>query len=185
MDTAVKKSVEWPQHILEFFWERGLEGQRIRVPRRRLPSLVSHYKSRLLDEDVEAAYEQNGVTFYLEKSSWLRFSDRFNRNRVAVKFNLKPRTAGSVCQAAWKAWRDWFGHKERLTLENLRDLAETAGIEYSSLYLTYLKIRQQLRRGEKVHVQEHTGYHQVQDRIIQQVIELAQASILSCSWRSS
>ena len=181
----MKRSVEWPQNILEFFWERGLEGKRIRVPKRRLPGLVSHYKSRLLDEDVEAVYEQSGVTFYLEKSSRLRFSDRFNRNSVAAKFNLKSRTAGSVCQAAWKAWRDWFGHKERLKLEHLRDLAEEASIDYTALSFTYLAIRKQLRRGEEVQADDHTGYHQVQAHVIQPVIELARASIESCPWRSS
>lgn len=67
----------------------------------------------------------------------------------------------------------------------MRDLAGEAGIEYGSLFFTYLAIRKQLRKGEMVQAHEHTGYHQVQPHVIQQVIELAQASIDGCPWRSS
>jgi hypothetical protein len=98
---------------------------------------------------------------------------------------LKVRTAASLSQAAWKAWRDWFGHKERLHLEHLRDLAGEAGIEYSSLFFTYLAIRKQLREGKEVDPHDHAGYHQVQVHVIQPVIELARASIESSSWRRS
>ena len=87
--------------------------------------------------------------------------------------------------AAWKAWRDWFGHKERLYLEQLRDLAEEIGIEYTGIYFTYLGIREKLRRGEEADIDEAASYHRVQVHAIKPVLDLAKASIESCPWRSS
>ena len=173
-----------PQEVKELLWKHGLAGQRIYVPNQPSPNLITRHLPLVLME-IEETYHDDGITFYLEKSARDRFSGRFGKSRITARYRLKVRTAASLSLAAWKAWRDWFGHRERLNLEKLRELAREAGIEYGSLFFTYLAIRKQLRRGEPVQAHEHTGYHQVEAHVIQPVIDLAQASIEGCPWRSS
>ena len=179
-----------PQELIDLAQKCGLAGRRVYIPKQSKtrfsdsPTLVTSHATKTVLE-VESTYEQRGVTFYLESSPRKSFSSMFGKSRTASTFNLKLRTASRVVSAAYKVWREWFSRKERITLEKLRDLAEEAGIEYSSLYLTYLKIREQLRKGEKVDVREHAGYHQISSDFIQHLIMLAKASIESCTWRSS
>lgn len=173
-----------PQEVKEILWKHGLAGRRIYVPNQPSPNLITRHLPVVLRE-VEETYHDDGITFYSEKAARDRFSGKFGKNRIAARFGLKVRTAASLSRAAWNAWRDWFGHKERLNLEQLRNLAGEAGIEYGSLFFTYLAIRKRLRMGEAVQAHDHTGYHQVQAHEIQPVIELARASIEGCPWRSS
>lgn len=173
-----------PNEVKELLWKHGLAGRRIYVPTQPSPNLITRHLPLVLME-VEETYHDDGITFYFEKSSRDRFSGKFGKSRIAARYGLKVRTAASLSLTAWKAWRDWVGHKERLHLDRLRDLAREAGIEYGSLFFTYLAIRKQLRKGEEVLAHEHSGYHQVQPHVIQQVIELAQASIEGCPWRSA
>jgi hypothetical protein len=109
----------------------------------------------------------------------------FGTKAIVSKFQLKPRTATRVALASWKAWREWFSHKERLGLEQLRTIAEESGCEYTDLFLSYREIRSKIRSGQDVDVRYYTGYHGVSEKTIQQVIGLARASIESCPWRSS
>ena len=173
-----------PQEIKELLWKHGLEGKRIYIPKLRSPDLITRHLPLVLME-VEESYHESGITFYLEKSSRDRFSGRFGKNKIASMFKLKLRTSASISVAAWKTWRDWFGHKERLYLEQLRDLAEEIGIEYTGIYFTYLGIREKLRRGEDADIDEAAGYHGVQVHVIQPILDLAKASVASCPWRSS
>ncbi len=173
-----------PHEVKEVLWKHGLAGRRIYVPTLPSPNLITRHLPLVLQE-IEETYHDDGITFYFEKSSRHRFSGKFGKGKIAARYVLKVRTAASLSLAAWMTWRDWFGHKERLHLQQLRDIAGEAGIEYGSLFFTYLAIRKQLRKGEMVHAHEHSGYHQVQPHVIQQVIELAQASIEGCPWRTS
>jgi len=175
-----------PQDLIEQLWERGLAGKLIYVPKQKSETLVAKHTPGVLME-VEASYEERGVTYYWESAPRKGFSLVFGTRSIVSKLRLKPRTATRVVSAAYKAWREWFGHHERLKLEQLRDLAEGAGIEYSALYFTYLGIRNKLRRGEKadVDVDEAAGYHGVQVYVMQPVLDLAKASVASCPWRTS
>lgn len=109
----------------------------------------------------------------------------FGTKTIASRFQLKPRTATRVVLAAWKAWRDWFSHKERLRLEQLRTIAEDHGCDYTDLFLSYREIRGKIRFGQEVNVRYYTGYHGVCEETIQQIIDLAQASGESCPWKNS
>lgn len=170
--------------VKELLWKHGFAGRRIYVPKLPSPNLITRHLPLVLRE-VEETYHDDGITFYFEKSTRDRFSGKFGKGKIAARYGLKVRTAASLSLSAWKAWQDWFGHKERLNLKQLRDLAGEAGIEYGSFFFTYLAIRKQLRKGEDINVHEHTGYHQVEAHVIQAVIDLAQTSIEGCPWRTS
>ncbi|MBI4716085.1 MAG: hypothetical protein HY760_09160 [Nitrospirae bacterium] len=85
-------------------------------------TLVTRHKPAVLQE-METTYEDRGLTFYDEPLSRKTFSGMFGKGRVAFRYGLKPRTAASVSAAAWKGWRDWFGHKEQPRLDRLRALS--------------------------------------------------------------
>ncbi len=53
------------------------------------------------------------------------------------------------------------------------------------MYFTYLEIRQRLRAGEAVSLEEYVRYHNAPEALIERVKDLAQASIQSCPWRGS
>lgn len=173
-----------PHDLIGRLWELGLAGKRLYVPKQKAQTLVARAAPKVLQE-VETFYEEGGVTFYWEASSRRLFSGRFGKSKIASKFNLKLRTAASVASAAWKAWRDWFGHKERLKLEQLRVLAEEAGCEYAAFYFSYLDIRGRLRKNQKVTADYYARFHTVPAKAIQQTIDFAKSSIESCPWRSS
>lgn len=178
------KRSKLPRDLIEQLWQHGLGGQRLYVPKQPSQTLVAIHLPKVLEE-IEATYEERGLTFYEESSRRKVFSGMFGKSRIAFKFKLKPRTAARVASAAWKAWREWFGHKERLQLEQLRALAEEAGREYPAFYFSYLEIRGRLRKNQKVTADYYARFHTVSTRAIQQVIDLAKSSIESCPWRSS
>lgn len=178
------KRSKLPRDLIDYLWQRGLSGQRLYVPKQPSQTLVIIQTPKVLEE-IEATYEERGLTFYEESSRRKVFSGMFGKNRIAFKFNLKPRTAARVASAAWKAWRDWFGHKERLKLEQLRVLAEEAGCEYAAFYFSYLEIRGRLRKNQKVTADYYARFHTVPAKAIQQTIDFAKSSIESCPWRSS
>jgi hypothetical protein len=173
-----------PQELLEILWEHGMASRLIYVPKQKSQTLIARYTPRVL-EDIEANYEARGITFYWEASPRRGFSMMFGTKAIVSKFQLKPRTATRVALASWKAWREWFSHRERIRLEQLRTIAEESGCEYTDLFLSYREIRSKIRSGQDVDVQYFTGYHGVSEKTIQQVIDLARASIESCPWRPS
>lgn len=173
-----------PKDIIELLQERNLAGKLIYVPKLKSHTLISSYTPKVLEE-TEAIYEKRGVTFYWEASSRKTFSGMFGTKSVAPKFQLKLRTATRVSSTAYRAWRDWFGHKERITLGRLRTLAEESGCNYSGLYFSYLEIRGRMRKNQKVTADYYAGFHAVPADVIRRVIDLAQSSIKSCPWRSS
>ncbi|NKE72857.1 hypothetical protein [Candidatus Manganitrophus noduliformans] len=170
----------------------GLAGRRVYIPKYkfndspddRLETLIGRCKPPLLRE-IEHVYERDHITFYFEHSPRALFSSRFGKNKTAARFGLKIRTAARTSSAAWRAWRDWFGHRERRILEQLRDLADENGGEHEKFSATYLEIRGQIRSGQEVDMEHHAGYHNVSREIILQVVDLAKASIESCPWRLS
>lgn len=171
----------------------GLAGRRVYIPKYkyndsppdRSDSLIARCKPLLLRE-IEHIYERDHITFYSEHSPRALFSARFGKNKTAARFNLKIRTAARVSSAAWKAWRDWFSHRERRILEQLRDLAEENGGAYEKFSGTYLEIRADLSRGETKPDEYHAGYLEgVPPETIREMIDLAKSSIGSCPWRSS
>lgn len=178
------KLAKLAKNLIELLQENGLAGQLIYVPKVKSQSILARHLPKVLEE-IEATYEKRGVTFYWEASSRKGFSGMFGTNAIASRFRLKPRTATRVSSAAWRSWRDWFGHKERLTLDHLRALAEDCGLEYSSLYQTYRDIRNDLRNDQTKPVDYYAGYHCVPDQFILLVVELAKSSIRSFPWRSS
>lgn len=107
----------------------------------------------------------------------------FGKSKVAFRHNLKLRTAARVASAARKSWRDWFGHKERLILTQLRTLAEDADCDYPQLYFSYLEIRGKLRSGQEVIASYYTGLHEAPTNVIFRIINLANVSVESCPWR--
>jgi hypothetical protein len=115
-----------PRELKELLWKHGLAGRRIYIPKQPSYNLITRHLPMILRE-VEETYHDDGITFYFEKSARDRFSGRFGKSKIAVRYGLKIRTAASLSQSAWKAWRDWFGHTERLHLEQLRDLASEEG----------------------------------------------------------
>lgn len=171
-----------PRDLVELARRYGLAGRHVYIPKQDARNLVAHFKPIVLQE-IEEAYEERGLTFY--ERSRKTFSGMFGKSKVAFKHNLKLRTAASVASAAWKAWREWFGHKERLRLEQLRVLAEEAGCEYAAFYFSYLEIRGRLRKNQKVTADYYARFHTAPAKAIQQVIDLAKSSIESCPWRSS
>jgi hypothetical protein len=179
-----------PQELIDLAHDCGLAGRRVYIPKHSKarfsdsPSLVASHAIKAVRE-VEATYEQRGVTFYLETSPRKAFSSMFGKSRMASRFNLKLRTASRVVSVAYQAWREWFSRSERPRLDQLRGLAEANGCDYTALFLSYLEIRQQLRQTQEIRIQHYTDYHVVSADIIQQVIDLARVSIESCSWRSS
>ena len=179
-----------PQELIDLAHDCGLAGRRVYIPK--------HSKAQLSDSstlvashtikavrEVEATYEQRGVTFYLETSPRKAFSSMFGKSRMASRFNLKLRTASRVVSAAYQLWREWFSRSERPRLDRLRGLAEANGCDYTALFLSYLEIRQRLRQGQEVRIGDYTDYHAVATDAIQQVIDLARVSTESCPWRSS
>jgi len=178
------KASRLPQDLIELGHKYGLAGQRVYFPKQKLHTLVTRHMPDLLQE-IEATYHERGVTFYDESSPRKVFSGMFNKSRIAFKFNLKLRTAASVASAAYKAWREWFGRKERPRLEQLRRIAEESGREYSSLYFSYLEIRGRLRNKQEVTADYYARFHEIPVQDVQKIIEIAQSSIESCPWRSS
>lgn len=179
-----------PKEVIEMGWKHGLAGRRVYFPKQtkeqsqESQTMVSSHALMLVRE-VESTYEDRGVTFYTEASPRKVFSGMFNKNRIGSKFSLKPRTAARVSSAAWRAWREWFGRKERLQLEQLRTIASENEREYGPLFLSYLEIRQQLRQGQTINVGYYTGYHSLPEEVIQEIVALAKSSVESCPWRSS
>jgi hypothetical protein len=173
-----------PQDLIELGYKYGLAGQRVYFPKQTLHTLVTRYVPNLLQE-IEATYEERGLTFYEESSARKLFSGIFSKSKIAFKFDLKPRTAASVSSAGWKGWREWFGRKERPRLEQLRIIAQEAGLTSSSLYFSYLEIRSLLRKKQKVTADYYARFHAVPAEAIQVVIDLARASIESCPWEPS
>lgn len=57
--------------------------------------------------------------------------------------------------------------------------------DFAAMYFTYLEIRQRLRAGEAVSLEEYVRYHNAPEALIERVKDLAQASIQSCPWRGS
>jgi hypothetical protein len=178
-----------PQEIIDVMVKHGLAGRRVYVPK--LPdapeqsrNLVTIHLPKLLAE-VESDYERRGVTFFSEGSPRKLFSGNYGKTRIGARFNLKPRTAASVSSAAWKRWREWFSRSERLRHDELRDLADEARREFAAMYFTYLEIRQRLRAGEAVGLEEYMRYHNAPEALMERVKDLAQASIQSCPWRPS
>jgi hypothetical protein len=178
------KLAKLSQDVIRFLWAQGLAGKLIYVPKQGSSTLVASYTQKLLEE-IEATYEKRRVTFYWESSPRKVFSGMFSASWIASQFHLRPRTAARVSSAAYKAWREWFSHKERLKLEQLRTMAEENGWNYTDLFFSYLKIRGQIRSGQEVDLGFYTGYHSTSRELIQPVIDLAKASIESCPWRSS
>lgn len=165
-------------------WTLGFSGKKVYIPKRpEDKTIVERFKKRMLEEIVEAAYEERGTPFY--ERTRKQFSERFGTTNIASRYHLAPRTATRVASAVYRAWRNWFGHHERLHLERLGGLAEETGIGYEALYIAYLSIRKQLRGGQTVCVEDHTGYLSAPAEVIDQIIDLARASIESCSWRLS
>nr|MBI3613956.1 hypothetical protein [Nitrospirota bacterium] len=185
----MKKS-RLPQELIDLAQQHGLGGCRVYVPKHaKAPAtdpltLVTSHAAKTVNE-VEATYEQRGVTFYQEASPRQAFSSMFGKSRIASKFNLKLRTASRVVSATYQLWRDWFARSERPRLDQLRALAEEQHCEYTALYLSYLEIRHLLRTGREVKNNDYTNYHAVSSDTIQQVIDLARASCENCPWRSS
>jgi hypothetical protein len=179
-----------PQELIDVAHRCGMAGRRVYIPKQskdRLsdsPTLVASHAVKAVNE-VEAIYEKRGVTFYQEASPRQSFSSMFGKSRIASRFNLRLRTAARVVSAAYQIWRDWFARSERSRLDQLRALGEENGCEYSALFLSYLEIRHHLRTEQEVGIGYYTGYHGVSVESIQQVIDLARASIKSCPWRSS
>jgi len=178
-----------PRDIIDIMIKHGLAGRRVYVPK--LPdapeqsrNLVTRHLPKLLAE-VEADYESRGVTFFSEGSPRKMFSGIYGKGRIGARFNLKPRTAASVSSGAWKRWREWFSRSERLRLDDLRTLADDGGCDYTALYFTYLEIRKRLRAGEAVSLGEYARYHRAPEALMEQVRDLAHASIQSCPWRAS
>lgn len=165
-------------------WDLGLSGKRVYCPLIPSGTLVSSHTPKVLEE-VEDLYERHGKTFYGSRRSRSDFSNTFGRGHIAFKFSLKPRTAGSVASAAWKAWRDWFGHKEQIRLQRLQQIAEECGKEYTALYFSYLEIRARLREKQKVTPDYYANYLSTSSETVMQMIDLAKESINSCSWRDS
>lgn len=178
------KRSKLPRDLIEHLWQHGLGGKRLYVPKQPSQTLVILHTPKVLEE-IEATYEERGLTFYEESSPRKVFSGMFGKSRIAFKFNMKPRTAARVASAAWKAWRDWFGHKERLRLEQLRTLAEETSREYPAFYFSYLEIRGRLRKNQKVTADYYARFHTAPAKAIQQVIDLAKSSIESCPWKGS
>ena len=178
------KESRLPQELIEVGYKYGFAGRRVYFPKQKLHTLVTSHVPDILRE-VEATYEERGVTFYEESSPHKVFSGMFSKSKIAFKLNLKLRTAASVSATAWKGWREWFGRKERPRLEQLRTIAQDAGLEYTAFYLSYLEIRNRLRKNQPVTAKDYASYHSVPAETIQAVIDLAQASIESCPWRGS
>jgi hypothetical protein len=177
------KLTKLPQDLVEVLSTRGLAGRLIYVPKQKSRSLVASHTPKVLKE-MEATYEQRGATFYWEASPRKVFSAMFGTHKIISKFHLKPRTATSVASAAYRTWREWFSHKERLKLEQLRSIAEETGWDYSDLSLSYREIRDNIRNGQKIDIGYYTGYHNFSIETVHQIIDLAKASIESCPWRS-
>lgn len=173
-----------PQDLIDLGHKYGLAGQRVYFPKQKLHTLVTRFLPDILRE-IEATYDERGLTFYEESSARKVFSGMFSKSKIAFKFNLKLRTAASVSSAAWKAWREWFGRKERSRLDELRMIAQEAGHEYSSFYFSYLEIRNRLRTNQEASVDYYARFHSVPAETIQRMIDLAQVSIKSCHWRGS
>jgi hypothetical protein len=178
------KTLKLAQEVLEVLWRYDLDGSYIYVPVRKSPTLVGDFTPKVLLE-IEATYEERGVTFYWEASPRKVLSGMFGKRMVASMFNLKLRTAASVVSAAYKAWREWFSHHERPRLEQLRRIAEESGREYTPLYFSYLEIRSMLRNKQEVTANYYARRHTIPNQESQQIIDLAQSSIESCRWRSS
>src|SRR3990172_6290880 len=126
-----------PQDIIDVLTKRGFAGRRVYVPAdesSRPRNLVTIFLPKLLAE-VEADYERRGVTFFSEGSPRKMFSGIYGKGRIGARFNLKPRTAASVSSAAWKRWRDWFSHSERLRQDELRAVAGEGRREFPAMYL--------------------------------------------------
>jgi hypothetical protein len=173
-----------PRDLIEKLWQHGMGGKRLYVPKQPSQSLVIIHVPMVLEE-IEATYEERGLTFYEESSPRKVFSGMFGKTRIAFKFNLKPRTATRVVSAAWRAWRDWFGHKERVHLQRLQQIAEGCGKEYTALFFSYLEIRGRLRKTQKVTANYYANYLSASSETVMQMIDLAKESIDSCSWRHS
>jgi len=173
-----------PKDLIELGHKYGLAGQRAYFPKQKLHTLVTRHMPDILQE-IEAVYIECGLTFYEESSTRKIFSGMFGKSKVAYKFNLKLRTAASVASAAYKAWREWFGRKERPRLQQLRRIAEETSHEYSPLYFSYLEIRDLLLNNQVVTADYYVRFHTIPIKEIQQIIDLAKASIESCPWRSS
>jgi hypothetical protein len=173
-----------PQDLIELGHKYGLAGRRIYFPKQKLHTLVARYLPELLRE-IEATYEERGITFYVEASPRKVFSRMFGKSRVAFKFNLKLRTAASCASAAHKAWREWFSRSERPRLEQVRMVAQNTGRDYAPLYFSYLEMRNRLRTNQKVTPDDYTGFHSLPAEAVQQMMALAKSSIESCPWRMS
>jgi len=184
------RTTRLPQELIDLAHRCGLAGRHVYIPKQskartsESPSLVASHAIKAVRE-VEATYEQRGVTFYVEPSPRKMFSSMFGGSRMATRFHLKLRTATRVVSMAYQLWRDWFARSERPRLDQLRGLADVNQCEYTALFLTYLEIRQRQRMGQEVRIGEYKDYHGVPTETIQQVIDLARVSIESCSWRSS
>ena len=184
------RKMRLPQELIDLAHQCGLAGCHVYIPKQSMArcsdssTLVATHAIKAMLE-VEATYEQRGVTFYLETSPRKTFSSMFGSSRMASRFNLKLRTASRVVSAAYQLWRDWFSRSERPRLDQLRTIAEEQHCEYTALYLSYLEIRSLLRTEQAVEMGDYTSYHGVDPDTIQQVIDLARASCESCSWRSS
>lgn len=171
-----------PEDLRALAERYGLAGKRVYFPQQDGHTLVTQHVPPLLLE-IEADYEERGVTFSIEPSSRKTFSTLFGKTRVAHRFKLKLRTAARVASASWRAWRSWFAHHERPRLEQVRTLAQENGREYGALYFSYLEIRGRLRNGEPVIVEYYARFHAMSADAVEQVIELAGVSIASCPWR--
>ena len=178
------KRLKLPQEVLDVLWRYDLDSSHIYVPKRKSQTLIADFTPKVLVE-IEATYEERGVTFYWEASPRKVLSGMFGKRVVASMFNLKIRTAAGVVTAAYKAWREWFGHQERHKLEQLRRIAEECGREYTPLYFTYLEIRSMLRNKQEVTADYYARRHTIPNQESQQIINLAKASLESCPWRST
>ncbi|MEW6683730.1 MAG: hypothetical protein AB1451_12530 [Nitrospirota bacterium] len=163
------------QDVIDVLTQRGFAGRRVYVPvaeSNRPPNLVTIFLPKLLAE-VEADYERRGVTFFSEGSPRKVFSGNYGKGRIGARFNLTPRTAPSVSSAAWKRWRSGSPGQN--------GSATTSSVTWR----TYLEIRQRLRAGEAVGLEEYVRYHNAPEALLERVKDLAQASIQSCPWRAS
>jgi hypothetical protein len=181
---VAKQRARLPQDLIELGHKYGLAGQRVYFPKQKLHTLVTQYLPQVLKE-IEATYDERGLTFYEEASPRRLFSGMFSKGKIAFRLNLKLRTAASVASSAWRLWREWFGRKERPRLEQVRIIAEENNRDYTPLFLSYLEIRQRLRTGQDISIVYYTNYHSVPAETIQQLIDLARASTTSCPWRDT
>lgn len=180
MEGTMRKS-DLPSDLIDLGRKYGFGGKLVYIPKENPQNLVAQYTPIVL-EKIEGIYESEGIIFY--DRSRRSFSERINQRKVAEEFKLKPRTAARVILAAYKTWRNWFGHHERLKLEQLVSIAEEAGAGYTPLYYSYLEIRGKVRRNQKPDIYEYSAYHSISEETVQQIIDLAKSSVESCSWRA-